>query len=113
MEANGNCCSGGAPGPAGRAILQIHPSLRCNLTCAHCYSSSGPQASEELDPETVCGVISDAAEMGYNVVSVSGGEPLLYAGLEQVLAHAKSLGLFTTITTNGYFNQERRLSRLS
>jgi Fe-coproporphyrin III synthase len=50
--------------------------------------------------------------MGYSVVSVSGGEPLMYRGLERVLAHATSLGLFTTITTNGYFNERGRLSRL-
>jgi Fe-coproporphyrin III synthase len=50
--------------------------------------------------------------MGYRVVSVSGGEPLMYRELERVLAHATSLGLFTTITTNGYFNEGRRLSRL-
>ncbi|MGE5139804.1 MAG: radical SAM/SPASM domain-containing protein [Rudaea sp.] len=103
---------GRVSGPARNAILQIHPSLRCNLFCAHCYSSSGPQARIELDPETVCGVISDAAGMGYRVVSVSGGEPMMYGGLEQVLAHAKSLGLRTTVTTNGFFNRPERLNRL-
>lgn len=63
---------GGASGPARRAILQIHPSLRCNLSCVHCYSSSGPMARTELDAATVCEVVSDAAAMGYQVVSVSG-----------------------------------------
>ncbi len=103
---------GRASGPARRAILQIHPSLRCNLSCAHCYSASGPAARTELDAATVCEVISDAAALGYRVVSVSGGEPLMYSGLEQVLAHAKSLGLHTTVTTNGFFTGPERLNRL-
>lgn len=103
---------GRAPGPARTAILQIHPSLRCNLSCTHCYSLSSPSARTELDAAIVSQVISDAAAMGYQVVSVSGGEPLIYSGLEQVLAHAKSLGLRTTVTTNGFFIGQQQLTRL-
>jgi MoaA/NifB/PqqE/SkfB family radical SAM enzyme len=99
-------------GPTGQRILQLHPSLRCNLCCEHCYSSSGPGVRTELDPAMVCGLVSDAARMGYQVVSFSGGEPFLYSGLLEVLRHAKSLGLRTTVTTNGYFLQPRRLESL-
>jgi Fe-coproporphyrin III synthase len=66
----------------------------------------------ELDPAVVCGLVSDAARMGYQVVSISGGEPFLYWGLREVLQCAKSLGLRTTVTTNGYFLQPRRLEML-
>lgn len=104
---------GRAAGPARNGILQIHPSLRCNLSCAHCYSVSGPTVHTELDGATVCNVISDAAAMGYQVISVSGGEPLMYSGLDEVLTHAKSLGLRTTVTTNGFFVGQQRLNRLS
>lgn len=99
-------------GPTGQRIVQLHPSLRCNLCCEHCYSNSGPGMRTELDPAVVCGLVSDAARMGYQVVSVSGGEPFLYSGLAAVLRHAKSLGLRTTVTTNGYFLQRRRLDPL-
>lgn len=99
-------------GPTGQRIVQLHPSLRCNLCCEHCYSSSGPGVRAELDPALVCSLVSDAARMGYGVVSVSGGEPFLYSGLREVLRHAKSLGLHTTVTTNGYFLQPRRLEML-
>jgi MoaA/NifB/PqqE/SkfB family radical SAM enzyme len=50
--------------------------------------------------------------MGYQVVSVSGGEPLMYHGLETVLAHARSLGMRTTVTTNGFFIKPERIKRL-
>jgi len=69
-------------------------------------------ARTELDAAIVCDVISDAAAMGYQVVSVSGGEPLMYGGLDAVLAHAKWLGLHTTVTTNGFFTGRERLNRL-
>lgn len=69
-------------------------------------------ARTELDATTVCEVVSDAAAMGYQVVSVSGGEPLMYGGLDKVLAHARSLSLRTTVTTNGFFTGQGRLDRL-
>ena len=97
---------------SGQRIVQIHPSLKCNLSCQHCYSSSGPFIKTELDPAIVCNLVSDAARMGYEVISISGGEPFLYSGLEQVLRHSKSLGLRTTVTTNGYFLRPRWLDEV-
>jgi hypothetical protein len=47
--------------------------------------------------------------MGYRVVSVSGGEPFMYPGLGELLTYAKSRGLQTTVTTNGYFLKRRWL----
>jgi len=94
-------------GPRQR-IIQIHPTLRCNLKCTHCYSDSAPTAETTLDQATVCRVLSDACLMGYSVASFSGGEPLLYRELQRVLEHAKSCGMRTTVTSNGtLFTRER------
>src|ERR1039458_8998466 len=79
-------------GPTGQRILQIHPTLRCNLQCEHCYSRSGPWSREELDLDVVNNVVSDAARMGYGVLSVSGGEPFLYPGLSDVFRRAPAPG---------------------
>lgn len=87
----------------GQAILHIHPTLRCNLSCAHCYSSSSPQAREALAPDLLCAAIADAAGRGFGIVSISGGEPLLYRDLDQVLAAARAVGMRTQIVTNGWF----------
>ena len=100
-------------GPAGKLpIFQIHPTRRCNLTCLHCYSGSGPDVSEVLDVNLVLQGIVDAAELGYRVLSVSGGEPMLYGPLEQVLSGAHACGLLTTVTTNGMMLDSRRLRML-
>lgn len=50
---------------------------------------------------------------GYDVLGVSGGEPLLYPGLERILTDGKRAGLTTTITTNGLILTERRLGQLA
>jgi MoaA/NifB/PqqE/SkfB family radical SAM enzyme len=93
-------------------IFQVHPSGLCNLACRHCYSNSGPSVRDELEPELVCSAIRDAAAAGYRVVSVSGGEPFMYRGLLDLLKSAKSAGMRTTVTTNGFFLQPQRLAAI-
>ena len=82
-------------------VVQLHPTLRCNLACRHCYSTSGPANRAGLSTATLTGVLDDAAALGFESVSVSGGEPFLFPDLAVVLRHAKSLGLRTAVTTNG------------
>lgn len=104
----------GNPGAQQQRTLQIHPTLLCNLFCKHCYSSSGPNAAKaELDVDTLSNVITDANKLGYTVVSFSGGEPLLYDDLAILLAHAKSLKMVTTITTNATTLSKETLQELS
>lgn len=100
-------------GPAGSLpVLQIHPTRRCNLRCLHCYSDSSPDVREVLEPELVLGAIADAASLGFRVLAVSGGEPLLYAPLPHILRAAHEHGLATTVTTNGMLLDKRRLAML-
>jgi MoaA/NifB/PqqE/SkfB family radical SAM enzyme len=101
----------GLTGDATR-VLQIHPTRRCNLRCLHCYSSSGPGERDELDLELLRGALTDARAEGYTVVGVSGGEPLLYRPLRELLGHARRNGMLTTVTTNGILLDERRIEML-
>jgi Fe-coproporphyrin III synthase len=88
--------------PTGVApVLQVHPLHRCNLACAHCYTASGPTAREELPLELLSACLEDAVHLGYRQLAVSGGEPLLYKPLARLVAHARSLGMISTLTTNG------------
>jgi MoaA/NifB/PqqE/SkfB family radical SAM enzyme len=94
------------------AILQVHPSRRCNLRCRHCYSSSGPWVADTIDPDVLRRTVIDASGLGYDVLAVSGGEPLLFRGLSSLLRHAHELGMRTAVTTNGLLLTERRLCEL-
>jgi MoaA/NifB/PqqE/SkfB family radical SAM enzyme len=88
--------------PTGIApVLQVHPTRRCNLACAHCYSSSGPTLRKALDVDLLSGCLEDAAALGYRQLAVSGGEPLLYDRLAELLARARALGMLTSVTSNG------------
>lgn len=98
--------------PGGTRLIQVQPTLRCNLRCAHCYSESGPDRRGELSLKSLKGFISEAGRLGYRYVGVSGGEPLLWAGLEGFLDFALSEGFSTSVTTNGTLLDEERAARL-
>lgn len=98
--------------PVNNAILQIHPTRRCNLRCLHCYSSSGPDQRDLLPASTFERAISDSRSEGFQVASFSGGEPTLYKELPQLLRLARECGMATTVTSNGMLLDERRLEGL-
>lgn len=101
-------------GPTGQTrVVQIHPSRRCNLRCLHCYSSSSPDQRDKLEVTLLFNAVSDAAAEGYHWVSVSGGEPLMYSPLYELLQHTHACGLHTALTTNGMLLDGRRLDKLS
>jgi len=92
--------------------MQVHPGLRCNLACAHCYSASEPVARLEVDIDTLRRAVDDACQLGYRTMAVSGGEPLLYRDLAKLTAHAHAAGLTVTVTTNAMLVARRLESML-
>lgn len=100
-------------GPTKSKNIQIHPTRRCNLRCLHCYSVSGPDQPDRLEAAVFEEALTDAAAEGYEVVSFSGGEPLLYKELKRLLHRAKSCGMVTTVTSNGILLDDARLEMLS
>jgi Fe-coproporphyrin III synthase len=101
------------PGSLLQPIVQIHPTRRCNLSCLHCYSISGPGERDLLTFETLEHGLTDARAEGYKVASFSGGEPVLYRDLGRLLRHAKTLGMRTTVTSNGMLLTGARLAMLA
>ena len=101
------------PTAGAAAVVQIHPTLNCNLACAHCYSTSSPGRREALDAETLERFLGEARAQGFEAVGFSGGEPLVYRPLPRLLAAARSLGLLTTVTTNALLLDEARLGAIA
>jgi MoaA/NifB/PqqE/SkfB family radical SAM enzyme len=105
----------GAPflfSPGGNRLIQIQPSLRCNLRCRHCYTESGPEHGGAIPVARFERFLSEARALGYDYVGVSGGEPLLWRDLREFLALARGTGFTTSITTNGTLLTEARVEEL-
>lgn len=82
-------------------VVHIHPSLFCNLFCKHCYSSSGPKIKEYLDIASLKNALQVLKKEGYQVISISGGEPLLYKYIEPLLKEGTNLGYRINLISNG------------
>ncbi len=84
---------------------------RCNLSCAYCNEYdriSGPVPLVYLLER-----VDALAALGTEIITLSGGEPLLHPELEHVVAHVRHRGLLAGLITNGYLLTEERIRRLN
>lgn len=63
--------------------------------------------------EVLSSCLQDAVELGYRQLSISGGEPLLYKPLAELLACGRRLGMLTTLTSNGMLLTRERWEPLA
>jgi MoaA/NifB/PqqE/SkfB family radical SAM enzyme len=66
-----------------------------------------------LSPALLTGALETLREEGFNVVSISGGEPLLYKALFEVLRFARQLDMTVTLTSNGMLLNEATADQLA
>lgn len=88
-------------------ILHLHPTRLCNLACLHCYSESGPKEKAALALHPLLRALPVLKAEGYNLISISGGEPLAYAPLVPLVDQAHATGFRVTMITNGLFAEKR------
>ncbi|WP_174369253.1 radical SAM protein [Deinococcus sp. JMULE3] len=81
--------------------VHLHLTRRCNLSCRHCYSESGPATAGTLDLARLIGALPHIRAAGYDCLSLSGGEPLLYRSLPEFIQAAREADLRVTLITNG------------
>lgn len=87
--------------------LGVQVSNTCNMACAHCITESSPQAHGDLEWERIEAAIRSAAPH-VDGVCVTGGEPLLRKELTlATIQLTKSLGLRSSIVSNGYWGRSQ------
>lgn len=87
---------------------------RCNLTCKHCYSiSADKDFAGELSTEEAKEVMQDLRSFGVPVLILSGGEPLLRHDIFDLARHAKSLGFYVALSTNGTLVDDSNIDRIA
>ncbi|MEO3945669.1 radical SAM protein [Gorillibacterium sp. CAU 1737] len=95
-------------------LISWNVTKACNLSCKHCYRSSGPGVSTDGELSTAEGkeLLAGIREAGFRLVILSGGEPLLRPDLLTLIEHASSLGLRTAIGSNGTLLTHRMARKL-
>jgi MoaA/NifB/PqqE/SkfB family radical SAM enzyme len=87
-------------------VLQLEPLHTCNLTCTGCgrireYSTSLKDMMSLED------CLASAQECGAPMVSVCGGEPLIYPKIEELVAGLLGQGRIVYVCTNGMFMRKK------
>jgi radical SAM protein with 4Fe4S-binding SPASM domain len=87
--------------------IHVEPTNACNLRCIHCHHhelASGRQAITRpfgvMDMGVYRNVIDEIASMKCAITLNVQGEPMLHPQFTEMVACAKSLGLFTSVLTN-------------
>jgi MoaA/NifB/PqqE/SkfB family radical SAM enzyme len=87
-------------------VLQLEPLHTCNLTCTGCgrireYSTS----LKDMVPLEKC--LAAANDCDAPMVSICGGEPLIYPKIEELVAGLRDQGRIIYICTNGVFMRKK------
>ena len=87
-------------------VLQLEPLHTCNLTCTGCgrireYSTN----LKDMMPLEDC--LAAAQECEAPMVSICGGEPLIYPKIEELTAGLLKQGRFVYVCTNGMFMRKK------
>jgi PqqA peptide cyclase len=111
-----------ASGPAARApspglnqptTLLAELTYRCPLHCPYCSNPlEMSRAEAELSTADWKRVFTQARELGVLQLGLSGGEPLVRKDLEELVAHAREEGMYTTLVTSALGLTRQRAERL-
>jgi cyclic pyranopterin phosphate synthase len=86
--------------------LRISVTDRCNLRCIYCMPAEGIRLmshSDILSYEEITMVAEAAADLGLNKIRITGGEPLVRAGLSNLVRRLSQIDAIddVSLTTNG------------
>lgn len=92
----------GRPLPFSLTFILTH---RCNFQCDYCDIPAA--AGAEMTTAVVCGAIDELVDAGLSRASFSGGEALLRRDALDIIRHARSRGLTTSLNSNAWLARER------
>ena len=90
----------------GICYFSVIVTFDCNLQCKNCINCSPLVGQKnlnfpEIDFEKTRESLKYFRKLGFKMVNISGGEPLLYPKIFDLIRYCRSLGLYPTVNTNG------------
>ncbi len=81
---------------------------KCDRNCPQCFTLSGKPVEHELSFEDSLKFIHRLREDNIIELRITGGEPTLKKGWEEIIRLALDIGLVVTLNTHGSYDDERR-----
>ena len=83
---------------------------RCNSNCEYCFSPKADVSYESR--ENILNIANKLSVENFDKVTLSGGEPLLIDGIEEIVQVLSSGDKYVSLHTNGYYLTEERVKKL-
>jgi MoaA/NifB/PqqE/SkfB family radical SAM enzyme len=96
-------------------IIDIAYSYACNLKCQHCTASRFKKEGRKLTPADLLNISNQAHALGLCQFCISGGEPLIFKDIDEVIKALQPEKFHLTMSTNGHFmtlEKARHLKKL-
>ena len=94
-------------------ILSWNLTLRCPLSCPHCYADAKQtEIADPLSTEEAFEILDQIKEVGSPVVILSGGEPMMRSDLYEIATYGTGLGLRMALGTSGYLFERETPKKL-
>ena len=84
-------------------LIEIIYDHKCNMKCAHCSNAIYEKKERALTPDDVAKIAQQADVLGLAQFSISGGEPLLFDDLDEVVEAINPQKFHISISTNGFY----------
>ncbi len=85
---------------------------KCGLNCAHCSSNSNIKKNTFLSFNKISRIIEESARLGFNEISLSGGDPLLHPKIDKIIKLAKQYSFYVICYTSGNLYNRREQKNL-
>src|SRR5581483_5749867 len=79
-------------------MAHIIPMRQCNLSCKYCNEYD--KVSKPVPLDVMKRRIDHLAKLGTNIVTISGGEPLLHPDLDEIIRHMRRYPIIAGMITN-------------
>lgn len=83
------------------STASFHITKSCNFKCRFCYATFKDIPTKTMSLSEGQTIILKLYQHGLQKITFAGGEPLLHPNLKELIIYAKSIGLTTSIITNG------------
>jgi MoaA/NifB/PqqE/SkfB family radical SAM enzyme len=93
-------------------IVDIAYNYACNLKCKHCTASRFKKDGRKLTPQDLRKISDECHQLGLCQFCISGGEPLLFKDLDEVITSLQPDKFHLTMSTNGHFMTKDMAKRL-
>jgi radical SAM protein with 4Fe4S-binding SPASM domain len=86
-------------------IINIEPTVTCNLRCPHCITGMGliKRESSSLNLKLYKNILNELGDKLWYLLLYNQGEPFLHEQFFEFIELAKKKGIYVTTSTNGHF----------